>query len=99
MVSFWADASRGNHTELQPMSTIDAEGNYSLTTLGKEGAPPGWYKVVVVVSHVVPTPQGMEKRLGRPLIPARYGKVNTTELVVEVVETPAPGTYDLKLKK
>jgi hypothetical protein len=99
MVSFWADGARGNRLELQPISTIDAEGHYSLSTLGKKGAPPGWYKVVVVASLVVPGPQGMETRVGQPLIPRRYGNRNATELIVEVVETPALGAYDLKLQK
>jgi hypothetical protein len=32
-------------------------------------------------------------------VPTRYTDPDTSELRVEVVESPAPGTYDLKLKR
>src|SRR4051794_919497 len=46
-VSFRPDASRGNTSKHIPTGAIDAAGNYELVTVGKKGAPPGWYKVLV----------------------------------------------------
>src|SRR5262245_40091564 len=48
-VSFRPDASKGNSSQHQPNGEIDAEGNYEmLVPPAKKGAPPGWYKVVVM---------------------------------------------------
>src|SRR4051812_13406743 len=46
-VSFRPDVTRGNTSMHIPTGEIDAQGNYTLVTIRKNGAPPGWYKVLV----------------------------------------------------
>jgi hypothetical protein len=97
------DAARGNASPFEPAGTVDAEGNYALTTRGKAGAPPGWYKVVVTAREEAEPvhPKGPQRHrpVSKSLLPARYGQATTTDLSIEVVEKPAPGAYDLKLSK
>ena len=100
IVLFKPDASRGNSSSFEPSGTVDAEGNYTLQTRGKRGAPPGWYKVIVTAHDESPpshpkTPQ--HRPAARSLVPAKYGLANTSDLSIEVVENPLPGAYDLKL--
>jgi hypothetical protein len=47
VVLFKPDAAKGNASPWEPTGTVDGQGNYTLHTKGKRGAPPGWYKVVV----------------------------------------------------
>jgi hypothetical protein len=95
------DAARGNNSSFEPTGTVDSSGTYTLRTEGKTGAPPGWYKVVVTarddaqVMH--PKAQQNQRPLSKSLVPAKYGQERTTDLAIEVVETPPPGAYDLKL--
>jgi hypothetical protein len=95
------DASRGNNSPFEPTGTVDDSGTYTLRTEGKTGAPPGWYKVVVTARDDAPVAHPKTKQNHRPvsksLVPAKYGQEKTTDLVIEVVENPAPGAYDLKL--
>jgi len=103
LVLFRPDASRGNTSPFEPAGTVDADGNYTLTTKGKQGAPPGWYQVVVTAIDETPpvhpkTPQN-HRPVARSLLPARYGLADTSGLSIEVVENPAPGAYDLKLSR
>jgi len=101
-VLFKPDAARGNTSPFEPAGTVDEDGNYSLLTKGKKGAPAGWYKVVVTALASEPVHSkgpGHPHPVAQSLLPARYGQAKTTDLTVEVVEHPAPGAYDLKLKK
>lgn len=102
IIMFKPDVSRGNSSPFTPTGTVDVDGNYTLKTKRKNGAPPGWYKVVVTARDETP-PEHPRTPKHRPvvksLLPARYGQDKTTDLSIEVVENPAPGAYDLKLKK
>jgi hypothetical protein len=86
---FMAHAEKGNKTAELPLGQVK-DGNYSVMTWGKPGAPPGWYKVRVKTSY----PGSPEKPAA---LPARYFDAKTSPLAIEVVATPAPGAYDLKL--
>jgi hypothetical protein len=102
IVHFKPNADRGNTTPHEPAAMIDANGNYTLYTKDRRGAPPGWYKVSVTAIEEGPPAAASQKPLtDRPLpkslVPARYGVKKTTPLEVEVVATPAEGSYDLKL--
>jgi hypothetical protein len=100
VILFKPDASKGNTSPFEPVGTVDAEGNYTLTTKGKNGAPPGWYKVVVTArEEAAPVQPKTPKQHARSLLPAKYGRAETSGLSIEVVENPAPGAYDLKLSK
>ena len=97
------DAARGNTGRFEPTGSVDADGNFTLTTKGKRGAPPGWYKVVVSAREEAAAvhPKGPQRHrpVSGSLLPAKYGQAQTTDLSIEVVERPAPGAYDLKLSK
>jgi hypothetical protein len=99
-VSFHPDPSRGNASAHIPIGVIDREGNYELVTIGKKGAPPGWYRVVVFADANA-LPSGVVPRPLPPkwLMHEKYTDEKTTDLFVEVVEKPDSGTYDLKLSK
>lgn len=103
VVLFRPDASKGNTSPFEPAGTVDADGNYTLTTKGKKGAPPGWYRVVVTARGEAaprhPKSPKQHRPVAQSLVPARYGQAQTSGLSVEVVEDPAPGAYDLKLSK
>jgi hypothetical protein len=102
VVLFKPDASRGNTSSFEPTGTVDADGNYSVKTKGKNGAPPGWYTVVVTArDEASPVhPQNPQHRpSAKSLVPAKYGLEKTSGLSIEVVANPAPGAYDLKLSQ
>jgi hypothetical protein len=75
---------------------IDANGEYKIFTAGKSGAPPGKY-TVTVTPLMVPAPGAT----AAPIAPfnAMYSNVGKTPLHFEVVNSPEPGRYDLKLTK
>ena len=103
MVLFKPDASKGNTSLFEPAGTVDAGGNYKLTTQGKNGAPPGWYQVVVTAREdaapVHPKGPKQHRPVAKSLLPSKYGQPKTSGLAIEVVEKPDPGAYDLKLSK
>jgi hypothetical protein len=100
-VLFMPDKSRGNDSAFEPMGEVDQDGVYVLTTKGRNGAPPGWYKVVVTAHDNQVELAGVRKDRPVPksLLPVKYGTASTTDLAIEVVENPDPGHYDLKLSK
>jgi hypothetical protein len=74
---------------------IDSTGGYVLFTGGKEGAPPGRYKVTVSPSMM---PTGDNKMPTMPFN-TKFSDALKTPLVVTVSANAPPGTYDLKLTK
>jgi hypothetical protein len=88
-LSFMPDAEKGNKATATAVGKVK-DGSYSLTTQGKEGAPAGWYKVAVYTQY----PGGPEKAV---VLPRRYTDPGKSPLSVEVVPSPQPGAYDLKL--
>jgi hypothetical protein len=96
-VSFRPEKGSGNSQE--PAGDIDEDSTYRLFTNGKEGAPPGRYHVLVTAMERFdpksPFPYGKRKSY----VNSKYGDLKTSDLVIEVVPSPAPGAYDLKLKK
>jgi hypothetical protein len=101
-VLFVPDAARGNTSSLEAAGTVDEQGTYTLFTRGKKGALPGWYKVVVTATELSTASSKTPLRhrpVPKSLVPGKYGLAKTTDLAVEVVERPAAGAYDLKLKR
>jgi hypothetical protein len=100
-VAFHPDARRGNRSQDIPVATI-VNGKYELSTRGKRGAPPGWYKVVVICDNFaggkVP-PKGATAEMPRSVIRREYTQASSTPLEKEVVANPSAGAYDLQLKK
>jgi len=96
-VSFRPDASKGNTSTGEPSGDIGPDGTYKLSTNGKPGAPPGWYKVIVAAD--VPSNPNDPYSMPKSIINAKYADANTTDLSIPVVENPSPGAYDLKVSK
>jgi hypothetical protein len=96
VVIFTADAAKGNKTPHEPRGTIEEDGSYELTTAGKPGAPPGWYRVGVVCTRA----KNDKNPYAIPvsLIPKQYAEPAKSNLAIEVVDKPTAGAYDLDLK-
>jgi hypothetical protein len=96
-VSFRPDKGSGGSQE--PAGSIDEDGTYRLFTGDKEGAPLGRYRVLVVDVEPRdpkdPFPYGKRKTH----VNNKYANPKTSDVVIEVVPSPAPGAYDLKLTK
>jgi hypothetical protein len=102
-VLFRPDKAKGNSSPFEPSGTVDKEGNYTLSTNGKKGAPPGAYLIEVFASSP-PASNNRGKRTAASaaplsLINTKYNSVKTSGLAKEVVENPSPGAYDLELTK
>jgi hypothetical protein len=99
-VAFQPDPSRGNSSKDLAMGSIDENGAYELFTVGRPGAAPGWYKVLVYASEPGPGP-GLTGQFPtyRSLVHARYTDLNQTDLTVEIPSVPDGGMCDLNLQR
>ncbi|QDT81695.1 hypothetical protein [Gimesia maris] len=95
-ISFRPDAEQGNTAPYQPGGAADDTGKYELIAAAKNGAPPGWYKVVVF--PYTPPPGGGAPKVKLPTFDKKYSDPATTELRIEVKADAPPGAYDLELK-
>ena len=86
------DKGKGNDSTLTPSGDIQPDGSYTIKTIDKTGAPPGWYKVTVTGGLPLPGAQTVS-------VPQRYASEADTPLAVEVVENAPAGAYDFKLTK
>ena len=77
---------------------IQEDGNYSLDTYGRPGAPLGEYRVLVCATA---TPPPTDQRGWGPdwIVHEKYTKRVTTDLRIEVVESPADNDYDVQLER
>jgi len=94
-VTFKPDKAKGNTFGGEPMGEINAQGEYTLSTNGKPGAPLGPYKVTVSSSG--PTPPDNTKVKVQNQLNTTYLHPDTTPLEAVVTKEPAAGAYDLKL--
>ena len=105
MVQFRADSQRGNRSLEIPTGTLLPDGSFTLATRGKPGAPPGWYRVLVLADNFTtgdppPSPEWpkMPRNHPRPLVHERYLYFEQTDVIVEVVPAPRENAYVLRLK-
>ena len=91
-VVFVPDKDKGNTSTQRPEASITESGIYTVGTGHKAGAPPGWYKVVVIARTMEPSPK-VSKAVS--LIDEKYSSVEKTDLSIEV---KSGGSYDLPLK-
>ncbi len=107
VITYVPDKAKGNTVSKGPVGSIGKDGTYAVTTDGKDGAPLGWYKVTVVTqmpgmdagpaadpSKPPTLPSGMGGDVNKS-----YASAETTTLRIEVVASPTPGQYDLKVSK
>jgi hypothetical protein len=80
----------------RPMGMLK-DGEYTLNTKGKDGAPLGKY--LVIVSGSAPMTGTDAPAQPPPPIDPKYQDAVNTPLHVEVVESPQSGAYDLNLVK
>lgn len=96
-LAFIPDPSKGNTEHVGCFSLFDSQGHYDLKAEGVkgsdrgQGAPVGWYKVVLITDL-----EGMPRPL-KYKIHAKYLEFDKTPLSIEVVPKPEPGRYDFKL--
>jgi hypothetical protein len=96
-VVFKPDAAKGNTSTLEPGGVIESDGKYKMYTNQKPGAPLGWYKVIATATEP-PDPKN-PSATRKSLISPKYVDEKITDLAVEVVDNPAAGAYDLRMKK
>ncbi|MCI0463719.1 MAG: hypothetical protein L0Z62_42835 [Gemmataceae bacterium] len=105
-VVLWPDKAKGNTTSAQPTGVVEHDGRFKLTTAGRAGVPPGWYRVTAAP----PTPPAADPSLPLPRNPARaaaparpfnarYEDPAKTDLLIEVSPTPPAEGYALKMKR
>jgi len=94
-VAFKPDKSKGNTFGGEPIGEINAQGEYTLSTNGKPGAPLGAYKVTVNSTGQA-TPDNTKAKAQNTLN-MTYFHADTTPLEANVVKDPPAGAYDLKL--
>lgn len=93
-VNFHPNKAKDNSFGQESLGDIDAQGEFTLQTRGKPGAPLGWYKVTV--ASMGPTTPDNTNPSTTSLVNTTYSNAATTPLE-EVVDKAAPGAYDLKV--
>jgi hypothetical protein len=91
-VTFVPDREKGNTLGAEPAGSIGPDGTFVLATGGKEGAPPGHYKVAVRIT--APSDPRNPYSVPRSLIADRFAEADKSGLRVEVKEN---GNYELKV--
>jgi hypothetical protein len=97
-IAFIPDTAKGNTSPHEPRGQLSATGEYELSTANQPGAPPGWYKVLVL-AHSEPASAKDPYAVPKWLVPIEYTKADKTLLSVEVVAQPAADAYDFDVKK
>jgi len=97
-VTFKPDKSKGNNFGGEPVGEINAQGEYTLQTRGKAGAPVGAYKVIVTSTGPITEDNTKVSATPQNAVNTTYGNVDTSPLTKDVVESPAAGHYDLKVE-
>jgi hypothetical protein len=94
-VAYVPEISKGTSFEQISIGIINEEGVYTIQTLQQQGMRPGWYRVCVWSAEGgIPTsPYGNVKWK----VDEKYTNKLTTPLMVEVVDIPEPGRYDLNI--
>jgi len=104
-VTFQPDDSKGNTSKAIPSGVVSENGTYKLFTDGKEGAPPGFYKVGVSPlgmsgsTMANPTDPKMMNSLTAATYNQRYTMPGTSGISFEVKDQAAAGAYDIPLVK
>jgi hypothetical protein len=90
---------KGSANAQEPAGTINQDGMYHLITNGKEGAPTGRYHVLVTDMEPIDPKNSFPYGKRKSHVNPKYSDTKTSDLFIEVVQSPTPGAYDLKLSK
>jgi hypothetical protein len=88
-----ADARKGNATQEVSQGTI-RDGEYTVMTGTREGAPPGAYRVSIEAADEV---DENNPYFTKWFADEKYVSPDTSKLTMEVVENPGAGRYDFQL--
>jgi hypothetical protein len=99
VLTFHPEDSGGDKPKPSPTGQVEKDGKYSLTTLGKPGAPLGKYKVTVATNFpgMGMGGAGGDVKPDSVKVNPKYTVPTTSDLKVEVVASPAAGQYDIKV--
>jgi hypothetical protein len=86
-LSFRPDPAKGNTSKYEPAAEVEEDGTYRLKTAGRDGAPPGWYKVMLVCVDPVDTKDPYAPR--RSYVHPKYAALETTDLAINVPDGAA----------
>jgi hypothetical protein len=99
VVSFRPDAVQGNTSLHHPTGSIDRQGNYRLSVGKREGAPAGWYKVIVIANEPTPDdPKQVHPGMPKLIIDRRYTWPDSTPLKAEVRPDAPAGSFDFAVE-
>ena len=84
----------GAKVKTEPAGEIAEDGTYTIYTGNDSGAPAGTYKVTVTSGEI---PDSAKPNALKTALAPRYANPQTSGLTLEVVPSPAPGKYDLKV--
>ena len=98
MIHFAPERARGATHLPYSSGEIQPDGSFTLSTNSQPGAPLGWYKVIVIATET-PIPENPTNWTPDWLVDTKYTLRGTTDLEVEVIESPSEDTYDLVLSK
>ncbi len=90
-INLVADDSKGTTQKGTSAGSIGPDGTYKITTDGVDGAPPGWYKVMIITKF----PGAPEDAV---TLNPKYTDPKTAPSF-EVTADAKPGAYDLLLTK
>lgn len=93
-VTFHPNKDKGNTFPGICVGEIGSQGEYTLQTKGKPGAPLGWYKVTVSGTEA---PPDNTKATTESPIDNTYALPDLTPLEKEVVANGKPDAYDIKV--
>ena len=93
-VTFYPDVTKGNSSKELPIGQIDEQGNFTVMTGAREGAPPGWYKVAISAAEKT-DPNNLY--ITDWLIHEKYNNPEMSKLTAEVVAKPELGRYDFQV--
>jgi len=93
----YPNRAKGNDFADIPAGTITEDGSFTITTRGKEGAPAGWYRVVLLANRTRDPEHPNQKR--KPVIPRAFNNPEETTLEILVEEKEEGFEYDISLFK
>jgi hypothetical protein len=91
------DVDQGNTTPHEPRGVMDKDGNFQVFTANRAGAPPGHYKVAVIVMESPPPDSKNPYAPPKWLIDQKYGDPATSGLKLNVVDNAPEGAFDLTI--
>ena len=93
-VVFHADPARGNTNMEDVKGDIGPDGKYVIYTRDQKGTTPGWYFVTVDLARTNPKDPYDYKAM----VSEKYLDKAKSGLAFEVVKSPEPGRYDIRLE-